>query len=59
MSKKIQTISTIKKPHVQTETNTGWTPTAEQLADTNIETTMMMIMDRIHEEGFDRIKDDG
>eukprot|EP00944_MAST-04C_sp_MAST-4C-sp1_P005783 g5783.t1 len=43
-------INPIKKPHVQTETNTGWTPTAEQLADTNIETTMMMIMDRIHEE---------
>ena len=51
MSKKIpDDINLIKKPHMQHETNTGWTPTAEQLTDTNVETTMMMIMDRIHEE---------
>ena len=43
-------INPIKKPHMQHETNTGWTPTAEQLTDTDVETTMMMIMDRIQEE---------
>ena len=43
-------LAPIKKPHTQSETKQGWNPGAEVLSDTTVETTMAMIMDRIHRE---------
>eukprot|EP00943_MAST-04B_sp_MAST-4B-sp1_P005736 g5736.t1 len=43
-------VNALKKPSVQTETNAGMSWGAEVLTDTTVETTMMMIMGKIHEE---------